>query len=151
APASNGTTMVLQRGVNGYTGVTDTYLDTYLRTTVNGGLRTMNLDRTSYTPLVHFAIFQSEGGPVPDGAVILSATLALYKQYYDGSLRLNALLKPWAEKEATWTNSETGVVWSVGGAAGAGSDYESTADAVVSPSFNPGWVSFDVSSRVQQW
>jgi hypothetical protein len=88
---------------------------------------------------------------VPDGAVILSATLALYKQYYDGSLRLNALLKPWVEGEATWGNSRAGVAWSVGGAAGVGSDYNSTADAVVSPGFNPGWVSFDVSSRVQQW
>src|SRR5262249_46748980 len=90
-------------------------------------------------------------GPVPDGAVIQGATLAIYKQYYDGSLRLNALLKPWGEKEATWSIGQTGVTWNVGGAAGAGSDYDSTADAVVSSGFNPGWVSFDVSSRVQQW
>ena len=69
-----------------------------------------------YRPLVRFAIFQSEGGPVPNGAVIQSATLALYKQYYNDTLRLNALLKPWSESQATWTISQTGVPWTVGGA-----------------------------------
>ena len=63
---------------------------------------------------------------MPNGATIQSATLALYKQYYDDTLRLNALLKPWVESQATWTVSQTGVPWSVGGAAGAGTDYSTT-------------------------
>ena len=109
------------------------------------------MDPVNYNSLIRFAIFQSEGGPVPNGATIQSATLALYKQYYNDTLRLNALLKPWVEAEATWTNRQTGVPWTVGGAAGAGTDYSATTDALVTPSFNPGWVSFDVTLRVRQW
>ena len=41
--------------------------------------------------------------------------------------------------------------WTTAGAANAGSDYGSSADAVVSVPFNPGWVAFDVTARVQQW
>jgi hypothetical protein len=43
------------------------------------------------------------------------------------------------------------VPWSVGGAGGAGTDYRTTSDALVTTSWNPGWVTFDVTSRVQQW
>ena len=68
---------------------------------------------------------------MPNGATILSATLALYKQYYNDTLRLNALLKPWVESQATWTVSQTGVPWTVGGAAGAGTDYSTATDALV--------------------
>ncbi len=99
------TTSVLQRGLTGYAGVSDTYLDRYLPTTVRGALDALLLDPVNYNSLLRFAIYQSEGGPVPNGAVIQSATLALYKGYYDDTLQLNALLKPWVEGEATWTNA----------------------------------------------
>jgi hypothetical protein len=149
--ASSGTTVTLQRGLNAYAGASDTYLDGYLQTTVHGGDTSLYLDGTHYTPLVRFAIFQNEGGPVPAGATIQSATLQFYKQYYDDTVRLNALLKNWSEGQATWRVSQTGTNWSVAGAAGAGTDYNSTNDALVSVPFSPGWVAFDVTNRVQQW
>jgi hypothetical protein len=144
-------TSVLQRDLNGYTGVSDTFLDGFLLTTVHGGSDPLYLDGSLYTPLVRFAIFQSEGGPVPDGAIFQSATLSLYKQYYDETLQLNALLGSWVESEATWQQRASGVPWSAGGAAGADRDYVSAPDVQVIPSFNPGWVDFDVSTRAQQW
>ena len=150
-PASGATTVVLQRGLNGYAGASDTFLDSNLSTTVRGGTDPLYLNLANYTPLVRFAIFQSDGGPVPDGAVIQSASLQLYKQYYSDTLQLNALLKPWVEAQATWQLSRTGTPWSVGGAAGAGTDYNATADAQVSFGFSPGWLAIDVTSRVQQW
>jgi hypothetical protein len=116
-----------------------------------GNISPLYLNPGNYTPLVRFAIFQSDGGPVPNGAVIQSASLQLYKQHYDDTLQLNALLKPWLETQATWQVSQTGTAWSVGGAAGAGTDYIGTADALVTPGSNPGWVAFDVTARVQQW
>jgi hypothetical protein len=142
---------VLQRGLNGYAGVSDTYTDNFLRTTVRGGTTPLLLHPVNYNPLIRFAIFQSDGGPVPDGSTIVSATLALYKQYYNDTIRLNALLKPWVESQATWTVRQTGVPWTVGGAAGAGTDYSTVTDALVTPSWNPGWVTFDVTPRVSQW
>ena len=101
------TTRVLQRGLAGYAGVSDTYLDAFAPTVVRGAATALNLDPATYRPLVRFAIFQSEGGPVPNGAVIQSATLALYKQFYNDTLQLNALLKPWVEAQATWTDRQT--------------------------------------------
>jgi hypothetical protein len=150
-PGSSGTTVTLQRGNGGYAGVSETFLDNYLRTTVRGALATVYLDRVNYTPLIRFAIFQSEGGPVPDGATIQTATLSLYKQYYDDTLRLNPMFKPWVESEATWNLAKAGVPWTAGGAAAVGSDYGSTTDAQLTPAFSPGWVAFDVTARVQQW
>jgi hypothetical protein len=149
-PASGGTTVVLQRGLNGYAGVADTFLDQVLANTVRGSYDPLYLE-LGYTPLIRFAIFQSEGGPVPNNATIQSATLALNKGYYNETLRLNAMLKPWVESQATWNVSQSGVTWTVPGAAGAGSDYQSAADASVAVGFNPGWVTFDVTPRVSQW
>jgi hypothetical protein len=150
-PAATGTTVVLQRGLSGYAGVGDTYLDNYLKTTTRGALAAMYQSRINYVPLVRFAIFASEGGPVPNGAFIESATLSLYKQHYSDTFRLNALLKPWIESQATWNNATTGVPWSAPGAAGVGSDHVNAADAVVNAAYSPGWVSFNVTTRVQQW
>ena len=150
-PVANGTTVVLQRGLNAYAGATDTFLDPYVANTSRGAYNPLYLNAGTYTPLVRFAIFQSEGGPVPNGSTIQSATLSLYKQYYDDTIRVNALLKPWVEGQATWNVGQTGVPWSAAGAAGSGTDYASSADAVINVPYNPGWVNFDVSTRVQQW
>jgi len=35
---------------------------------------------TSYADLVRFAVFESQGGPVPDGATITSAKLSIYSR-----------------------------------------------------------------------
>jgi hypothetical protein len=145
------TTVTLQRGLNGYVGASDTFLDGTAPSVVRGAISPLNLDPTSYNPLVRFAIYQSEGGPVPNGAVLQSATLQMYKQFYDDGIQINALLKPWVENQATWMIAQVGSPWSVGGAAAAGSDYATTPDDSLTPSFNPGWVSFDVTDRVQQW
>jgi len=149
--AGTGTTVTLQRGLSGYAGASDTFLDSYYPTLSRGNYTPLWLDVAHYVPLVRFAIFQSEGGPVPDGAAIQSALLALYKQSYDDTLSATALLKPWVEAEATYNQASNGVPWSSPGARGAGTDYNGSADATIAPSANPGWVTFDVTHRVQQW
>ncbi len=142
----------LQRGVKSYAGVADTYLDGYNTTTNWGASTALYLNPAQGIPLVRFAIFSSEGGPVPDGVVIQSATLALYKQdSYNDTLSLNALLKPWTEAGATWITSQSGAAWSVGGAGGAGTDYDPTPDSLVVGGSSPAWVTFDVTSRMQEW
>ena len=72
-------TVTLQDGTNGYQGTADVYLDRYLPT-YNRGASSELYDKTgTFSALVRFAIFQSEGGPVPDGATITSATRSLTK------------------------------------------------------------------------
>jgi len=132
------TTVVLQRGLAAYAGASDTFLNAAATTGVYGASTSLWLDGSTYTPLVRFAVFQSEGGSVPNGAVIQSAKVELYKGSYDYQLQFNALLQPWVESEATWLNRQFGVAWSAPGASGAGTDYVNTPDVVTAGSFNPG-------------
>lgn len=143
-------TVTLQQGLDGYSGSSDTYLSFWHKNTTQGH-RSYIFDRRSrYVPLYRFAVFQSEGGPVPDGAVIESAVLSLYKySTYNYSYRLNRLLVDWDEDEATWQVSVSGVPWSVAGAGGAGSDYESTTAASASIGWSPGWLEFDLTESLQ--
>lgn len=155
APATVNTTgtavtATLQRS-SGYAGVTDTYLDQTQPTVSLGAATELVAGFDGYVPLVRFSIFASEGGPVPNGALVQSATLRLYKQYYDFTFSLNALLSPWSESAATWQQRQAGIAWSTPGAGGAGSDFAATPDAVTNALFDPGWVSFDVTARVRQW
>jgi hypothetical protein len=142
--------VVLRRGVVG-SSVADVSLESFSPTTPLGAGTVLNLNNPYFVPVVRFAVFAAEGGPVPDGAVIQSATLKLYKQYYDGTFGLYRLLKPWVEAEATWNSARAGVLWAVPGADGAGTDYDAVADATAAGGFNPGWVSFDVTTRLRSW
>ncbi len=143
--------VVLQRGLNAYAANFDTYLSRAAPGTAQGTATSLYLNVSDYVPLLRFAIFASEGGPVPDGAFVQSATVQLYKQYYDANVGLFPLLVGWSESQATWNQRQAGVPWAVPGAAGAGTDYSATSDVVVAGGFSPGWMSFDVSARVQQW
>jgi hypothetical protein len=142
-------TVTLQRG-RGYA-TADTYLSTYHRTLNFGFASTVLDERQNYSGLYRFAIFQSEGGPVPDGATITSATLSLYKATpYDMTYSVHRVLVDWSETAATWNQRLPGTPWAVAGANGSGSDYVLTADATASVGFDPGWVNFDVRTAVQQ-
>ena len=145
------TTAVMQRGAAGNPGVSDTYLYSLASTMPQGASDLLYLDGSTARPLVRFAIFQSEGGSVPDGAIIQSAELSLYKQYYTSEVELDPVLRPWTEAAATWLATGTGASWSAGGASASGADIAASPDAVVSGDFNPGWMTFDVTDRVRQW
>ena len=146
-----GNTVTLQRGLTPQTTVRDTYLSSYHKT-LNFGASTVVMDQFSYYPsLLRFAIFQSEGGPVPNGARITSAVLSLYKYtFYDMTYGLHRLLQDWSESGATWNMRQSGVAWNVAGAGGLGTDIGATAEATASTNFNPGWVSFDLGASVQR-
>jgi PKD repeat protein len=129
------TTVTLQNGTNNYTGTTDDWIVAFSGADLNEGtypdlpIRSADTDRS----IIRFAIFTSEGGPVPTGATITSATLSLYK--YDGPdavIQATRLLKNWTETGATWNTTGTGTPWSVPGASGTGTDVASSADGQAS-------------------
>lgn len=144
-------TMTLQDGIDGYSGTRDTYLSSYHKT-INFGLTTQLNERSAlYTILVRFAIFQSEGGPIPDGAIIKSAKLSLYKySAYNYSYQIHRLLNDWNEVQATWNNRSLGIPWVSGGASQSGSDFMATADGAMSVGWDPQWLEFNVTSAVQE-
>ncbi|MFZ3081480.1 Ig-like domain-containing protein [Rhodoferax ferrireducens] len=150
SPASGGTGAVtLQRGAGPFV-VADAYLSNYHQT-LNFGANTSFQDKLSdYSSLMRFAIFQSEGGPVPNGTKITSATLSLYKfSYYNMVYGVHRVLVDWSESSATWNRRLPGLSWSTAGANGLGMDIAATPDALASINFNPGWINFDVTSSVQ--
>ena len=152
AGSGNETSVTLQDGVGGYGGTQETYLYEY-HAAINFGADQYLSDKVTvsrFRSLVKFAIFQSEGGPVPDGATIVSASLNLYKYgYYDTKYQLKPLLVDWSETAATWNQRTAGVPWSVAGALGQGSDVAASADAQADAVWDPGWVVFNVTSGVQ--
>ena len=126
------TTVTLMQGLNGYAGTADTRL-------INSGAQegsatTYGLINESSTSLaIRFAIFQSEGGPVPNGATITSATLSMYKSSGPASqFKASRLLKNWTEMGATWSVTGTGASWTTAGAMSAGNDYLATPDGQAS-------------------
>lgn len=147
---TGGATVVLQRGSTA-AAVADTYLSTYHKT-LNFGTSTQVQDlNANYAALARFAIFQSEGGPVPNGARIQSAVLSLYKYTaYNMNYQLHPVLWEWSEMSATWNQRMAGVPWAVAGANGAGTDYAVLPDATASTDFSSGWVEFNLTAGVQR-
>jgi hypothetical protein len=73
------TTVTLQEGLNGYVGTTDTQIASAFPTTNYGANGTFGMVQHTVAALIRFPIFVSQGGPVPDGASIASATLSVHK------------------------------------------------------------------------
>jgi hypothetical protein len=146
-------TLTLQDGLNGYAGTRDAYLYEVHHST-NFGVREDLLDQVPgtkrYRSLLKFAVFASEGGPVPDGASIISATLSLYKfSSYNFTYRLHPLLADWVENQVTWNQRQMGVPWAGAGATAFGTDLAATHDAETSAPWAAGWVDFNVTTGIQ--
>jgi hypothetical protein len=148
-PAGGGTVAVLQRGLNGYTAMSDTMLANNAKTANYGTRQSLLQYYQQYVALLRFAIFASEGGPVPDGATIQSARLDVAYNAYAYTYELHAMKEAWSEAEATWNQPSAGLAWSVPGANGSGTDYESAADARASVGQQGGVIPFDVTARVR--
>jgi hypothetical protein len=148
-PAPGGlATVTLQQGLNGYDGTSDVMMSSYYPNANYGASMTFT-DGKKYANLIRFAIFASEGGPVPDGATIVSAVVEIYKDVYNYQYRLHPLLRSWDEMQATWNVAQTGVPWSAPGASGVDTDYSSSWDAEYTAPWDAGWMTFDVTARVQ--
>jgi len=156
-----GDTVILMQSQS-YTGTTDAQIASAAPTSNRGNDSTFELINEIDTGmLVRFAIFQSEGGTVPNDATITSATLEFYKWAGAPSVfKASRLLKNWNESQATWNIAASGVNWNTPGARGAGSDYlaaqdgqAAVGDASLCATGSPGpascWLAIDVTTGVQ--
>ncbi len=148
----NNVIITLQEGLNGYEGTVDSYMYEYFDS-ANYGENISLLDKVSgsrFASVIRFAIFDSEGGPVPDGSFITSAKLSVYKtSYYDHIYRAHRILLNWSEDSASWGESESGVAWNVAGGLGFGQDIENIPDGESAAGWTPSWLDLDVTSGVQ--
>lgn len=150
APTGSAISTTLQEGLGNYSGTRDTYLYDFSPEANYGSLPNLLVGTSQFENLVRFAIFQSEGGPIPDGATINAATLSIYKEsYYDATYRVHRLLQSWDENTATFNARSSGLPWTVPGARGSGTDFRAAHDAEKTLGWDPGWLDFDVTSAVQ--
>ena len=107
---AGGTTATLQQGLNSYAGATDNWIVAYSGADINRGadVDIAIRDVTDYG-IVRFNIFAAEGGPVPNGVTITSATLSMYKAFGpDAVFKASRVLKPWTEMGSTWNSTSAG-------------------------------------------
>ncbi|MGF1527559.1 MAG: PKD domain-containing protein, partial [Candidatus Competibacterales bacterium] len=154
--------LTLQEGFDGYTGSRDSYLSGQgfydgFRPQVNenyGADPTLTERVPLRTPLIRFALFDDEGGPLSRGVdpEAITATLSLYKAgNYDYEYALHRLRRPFEELEVTWLEARLSDPWSEAGAKSITGDYVPEADATGSVGFNPQWLTLDVTASVQAW
>ncbi|HOX05844.1 MAG TPA: PA14 domain-containing protein [Planctomycetota bacterium] len=148
------TTVVLQDGQNGYDGTRDAWVagppnNKDANYGVSEELNTGDMGGPCCT-LIRFAIFRSEGGPVPDGADVRSTTLSLYrKSGYAHQYDVRRVLREWREAEVTWERAGSAASWQAVGAGGGGTDVAAEPDALVRTGEGKGWQAFDVTAGVK--
>lgn len=148
-PPGDGDLIILQDGLDGYAGTNDTYLDAFHTTFPKGNKEWINSSNV-FNPLLRFDIFANEGGPVPEGANISYAALAVYKSsYYNFTYRAYPVLIDWIESAATWIEADSGTPWNMLGAAGANSDYSTNGSPERYTEWEPGWIVMNVTDSVQ--
>jgi PKD repeat protein len=148
---SGAATATMREGLNGYVGTSDTSGNQDQPGAGYGSHTEVSIgyDNSRFMNLVRFKIFGAEGGPVPDGATIVSATLALNKtDGLDGVVEAKRLLRDWHETQATWTDAAAGAPWQVAGALGSG-DVVATGDGTATIPTANGWFNVDVTESVQ--
>jgi len=140
--------VILQDGLNGYTGTSDTWLNSDYPTT-NYGTGDMNvLQYTTPDRQIHKFDLSS----IPSGATINAAQIWFDVQGVTGgtpTVGCYRILTHWDEMQATWSNRLTGTAWGAGGLQ-SGTDYVATALGTATVS-SAGWVSYDITSTVQGW
>ncbi len=142
--------VTIQRGALAGAVVADTYLSSYSTSKSYGTVESM-LELGNYNMLLRAAIFQSEGGPVPNGATIESAVLSVYKwTSYAMTYGLHRILQSWTETGATWNERFPGASWGAPGGKVMDVDYAAVPDAVGTVGYDAGWVAFDITASVQQ-
>jgi RNA polymerase sigma-70 factor (ECF subfamily) len=99
-----------------------------------------------HSPLIGFAVFRHEGGPLADDAEIFQAILSLYKiDEYGPGLELCRVLRPWKAAEVTWNSASKDVRWSQ-----PGGDCAGTPAAASQSQLRKEWCELDVTESLRE-
>jgi len=143
-------TVVFQEGLNGYSGVEDTYIDMY---DPNRNFSTELTMLVGYKQrragLVKFSL-----APIPSEATIISATLELYAIGWGGSplpIAVHYITRTNVIPEATWQQASNGTSWGQPGGNDPASDRRDSAESIVFITTINNWYKFDLTAVIQGW
>jgi len=152
-PTTGPVTMVFQSGLNGYAGMTDTWIDEW-NPTQNYAEADRDFLRirtdVHQSPLMRFDL-----SALPAGTTVLSARLevniASRTNENRMELDIHRLLHWWDPATATWEQSEGGIPWDAPGAAGAGDRWPESEGWMALDGPVGEWFGADVTGLVQGW
>jgi len=129
--ATLATQVVLQNGLNGYLGCSDTRISAEAPTTnfASSELKAGSLQRLA-------SLIQFDLSTIPATATVESASLAVYGSAREGSpftLGVYRVWRPWSETQATWQLASTALPWAAAGCNNTVSDRAETASSESSP------------------
>lgn len=145
--------LTLRAGVDGWSGLTDTYISAW---SVDKNFGTSEQNWLGY-PDKMFTLERWDLAPIiPQNSKVMTATLSLYQTGntldYANPLTINAhrLLKRWDQAGATWNKATSSVAWQQPGAMGS-QDRDPAPSSTVNANMLTGWVQLNITSLVQQW
>jgi hypothetical protein len=143
--------VVLQQGIDGYTGATDTTLKEDFP---HGNFGDVWYLRVGFEH-EDSALIRFDLSSIPPGSRIVCAVLSLYAERWSGApfeLSVGAYLvkRPWIDREATWLWAQSGIPWQVPGCNGP-DDREQTPEAQVTVRYIFRWYDFDLTRLVDGW
>jgi len=154
-------TIVLQKGVNNYAGVSDTSIYFNSPDLNQGASSSLYLEGRDLTQM----LIRYDLSALPSSARVVSATLGVYvipdpsftrRQPFTSTVY--AALKPWTEMGATWMQAAPGLPWAVPGAYDPGGDYQPWPNDEIwfyygtpQAEYTERWFTYTVTSLVQSW
>jgi hypothetical protein len=143
-------TVVLQQGVDGYSGVTDTYVYLYAPNDNYAWGDALKVGyRQQYAGLLRFEL-----GSIPYGATVTQATLQVYASGWSGrnvTAGAYAVLRPWGVDQATWNAASSSSNWALPGCNDTTTDRRSTPEATFLTAGIYKWYALDVTGLVREW
>ncbi|MBN1400743.1 MAG: DNRLRE domain-containing protein [Anaerolineae bacterium] len=143
-------TVRFQRGVNGYDGTRDAYIDANNADTNRGysaGLVVQTLNEID--SLIGFDV-----ASVPQEAILDRAILRLYGLSSDDKafcLDAHPLLRDWRQLEVTWKQARDGVAWQISGAAGSSDRVPEHVGLRGLAQGGNRWYAIDLTEAAQGW
>lgn len=149
-------TFVLQDGLNGYVGTTDTTLNSWDPANPYGSSKVLSIfyARPPQISSQMETALRFDLSLLPRNATVEKALLRLYvpaTPLYDIRAQVAGLLRPWEEQTATWEEASPNQPWAIPGAGGVGADrteWVSAAERIVEGSQ---WYEFDLTKLVREW